>query len=430
MALNLRQFGARVAVLTAANNSPYSGFATNHLYRQGIDVIVERNDALPLSAFSAHINKAGELLGAVTSAGVEQHNFDDEIVDAALEKTNCVILECNLSQTTMEMLARKACERMLPVYIAGVSEEKCLRAVAVAPCVDALFVNKREIEYLALKQFGIEAPVDFVDIATRLSTSLVITDGQHGAYVARPKKPHVSHISSPNIGEVSNFLGMGDAFVAGTLFAHMGFDLRLDDAAKVMLPYVAGMSKRNGCNPSDPGAVDRMMDELKNTASYCPTTKIHNRATIEMELDKLIYSAKFACSTVSIAVIDVDYFKTINDTLGHNMGDQVLMVVAESLRKVLRGHDKVGRWGGDEFIALIQGDEASAIKVSERMQASVAHGCSSLTKVTLSIGVAEWKPTMDTAKALIEEADKALYAVKKNGRNAVMGASGVCEHVD
>lgn len=430
IALNLKQLGAKVSLLTAGNNSTYSSLVFNLLQKQGLDLLIEKNDQLPMSAFSAHIDANGEMVGAVSCAAVERHVFSDEILDEALDKATCVILDCNLSEKELHRIATRCCERLTPIYVAGVSEEKVVRSVAVGPFVDAVFMKRREAGYLSRKVFKVDSDIDIIGLSVQMGTTLVVTDGARGAVVARSTDRRLSVIDPPRIGHAKNYLGMGDAFVAGTIFAMASFEMRLEEAAYSMLPFVAGLSDQPGCNTVQTGLLDKMMSELKKNAQTCPTTHILNRAAAEDELQKLIYRVQHECGTGSIALIDVDFFKTINDTLGHNVGDLVLIAVADAIRSVLRGHDQVGRWGGDEFLVLIQGDESASLKVAERINSAVAKHCADITPVTLSIGVAEWTNAMGDSKGFIGAADQALYAVKKNGRNGVQAFAGTLSVVE
>ena len=417
IATALQQLGVDVVFVTAANSSPYSMFVTDHLSQRGIDVRVERNDDLALAAFSAHIDQSGEMIGAVSSMPVDQHRFDQEFVNDALDGADCVIIECNLAPQSIDQIARTAAERMIPVYLAGVSEEKCVRAADSAGLAEAFFMNRREAEYLG-RHVAPNSEGNFQAIADALETTLVLTDGENGAYVVRHGRHQPpTRIQPPALHGARNFLGMGDTFLAGTLYAHVGFGLNLDLAATVMLPLVARVAVHDNSNVGPDGAVDSMLAELFKRAYTCPTTGILNRAATEKELEKMILGAEATDGQLSVSIIDVDYFKKINDTLGHNKGDEVLERVAEAIRATLRGHDKVGRWGGDEFLAITLIGEEGALQVANRMRKAVADACSAITNVTLSIGVAQWNSSMAAPKDLIAAADDALYRVKENGRD-------------
>ena len=126
--------------------------------------------------------------------------------------------------------------------------------------------------------------------------------------------------------------------------------------------------------------------------------------------------------------LDIDHFKRINDEYGHPVGDECLRLVAECLRRQLRGEDVVSRYGGEEFLVLLPGQsQDQARKIAERIREAsaalrVKHE-SGLVKFTVSIGVAARKGDEGAAAELIERADRAMYQAKRNGRNRVQLAS-------
>jgi diguanylate cyclase (GGDEF)-like protein len=128
-------------------------------------------------------------------------------------------------------------------------------------------------------------------------------------------------------------------------------------------------------------------------------------------------------SAYTLVLIDVDIFKEVNDTHGHAAGDAVLREFSRRLRAVLRGQDRLARWGGDEFLAVLTATPfAEAMAIAERLRASLADEpivtpAGPLT-VTLSIGVAHAHPGEDV-EACLQRADKRLYAAKQGGRNRV-----------
>lgn len=130
----------------------------------------------------------------------------------------------------------------------------------------------------------------------------------------------------------------------------------------------------------------------------------------------------------SLAMLDIDHFKSVNDRHGHQMGDQALRLVAEALKRAVRVYDAVGRWGGEEFLVILPGtNTAEAATVAERIRRGVAEitllseqGLS--IPLTASLGVAGWGGSPETQPALdrlIQQADEALYRAKKQGRNQV-----------
>ena len=145
-------------------------------------------------------------------------------------------------------------------------------------------------------------------------------------------------------------------------------------------------------------------------------TGIANRRRTSLELDRAIQAAVQSRKPVSIAMFDIDHFKRINDTFGHEAGDDVLRRVANDAEKELRSGDTLGRFGGEEFVIVLpQATAHAAMMVAERVRAAIEAGGSE-PKVTISIGVAELA-TGETGQSLLRRADEALYAAKQGGRN-------------
>jgi diguanylate cyclase (GGDEF)-like protein/putative nucleotidyltransferase with HDIG domain len=163
-------------------------------------------------------------------------------------------------------------------------------------------------------------------------------------------------------------------------------------------------------------------DSYRRAATADPLTGIPNRRSIEARLGAAFTgSARF-----SVLFIDIDHFKRVNDTLGHDAGDRVLKEVASCLQRTGRSGDRCGRWGGEEFVVMlgeIGADEV--LRVAERHRHTVeAMRVPGLpgTRVTVSIGAAVFDPARPDASvpALLERADTALYGAKQAGRNQVV----------
>ena len=163
--------------------------------------------------------------------------------------------------------------------------------------------------------------------------------------------------------------------------------------------------------------------ELHRKAYTDDLTQVLNRAGFHQRVDEALKEGE----TCSLALIDVDYFKSINDRFGHSKGDEVLARIGACLMEETRAEDIVGRIGGDEFAILFRADGATAVKVCNR----ILERCAILTQqgreghlqnVTLSCGVAETVPGQSKS-LLFRTADEALYDVKAAGRNAVRRAA-------
>ena len=170
-------------------------------------------------------------------------------------------------------------------------------------------------------------------------------------------------------------------------------------------------------------------DELRRRAMLDPLTRAWNRDAILEVLERELARAARDGSPLSVIMADVDHFKGVNDSFGHLAGDRVLLGVVASLRGALRPYDAVGRFGGEEFLAVLpQCDARAARAIAERMRGKVEverfETDSGVVRATLSLGVATTVPAPgDGLPELIAAADRALYRAKGAGRNRVAAAA-------
>jgi len=171
-----------------------------------------------------------------------------------------------------------------------------------------------------------------------------------------------------------------------------------------------------------------ILRQMAHLASFAelrsdPLTGINNRRAFDESLQAHIAEQSRYPSPLSVAMIDVDCFKQINDTHGHLQGDRVLQGLASELKASVRDCDFLARYGGEEFVVLMPRTELhAACNLAERIRTSVAKSM----PLTISVGLAEWLPS-DTASSFVSRADTALYAAKDGGRNCVFlheGATG------
>jgi len=145
----------------------------------------------------------------------------------------------------------------------------------------------------------------------------------------------------------------------------------------------------------------------------------NRRAMVDRITSELDRSAR-GHSRPALLLADVDHFKQVNDTYGHEVGDQVLHGLAVVFRAALRGYDTCARWGGEEFLVLLpETDLAAALGVADKLRAGVAAARETLPAITISVGVAAAQDG-ETLTALIRRADDAMYAAKRRGRNRVL----------
>jgi diguanylate cyclase (GGDEF)-like protein len=174
--------------------------------------------------------------------------------------------------------------------------------------------------------------------------------------------------------------------------------------------------------------LQKQTEGLAKLASEDALTGLANRRSLEMGYQRLFEQSRQEGRPISVAVGDIDLFKTINDNLGHSAGDDVIRQVALKLKQVTRGRDLVARIGGDEFVLIFPGMSAQATaEICDRLCRDIASldfgmAYASL-KVTMSIGVSDSTSAISLER-LIADADRALYDAKSSGRNRVVVRSG------
>ncbi|HEX6374059.1 MAG TPA: diguanylate cyclase [Longimicrobium sp.] len=163
---------------------------------------------------------------------------------------------------------------------------------------------------------------------------------------------------------------------------------------------------------------------LRTMAMTDELTRLPNRRHLLAVAHERLADAKRSQKPISVLALDVDHFKRINDTFGHEVGDAVLRRVADTCRAALRHDDSIGRTGGEEFVVVLPHAAAErAMEVAERLRAAVERlewdDVDPALRVTVSVGVAERAPADDDFAALSRRADDSLYRAKKLGRNRV-----------
>jgi diguanylate cyclase (GGDEF)-like protein len=172
-------------------------------------------------------------------------------------------------------------------------------------------------------------------------------------------------------------------------------------------------------------------EELAREADLDPLTGLHNRRALERRLDRELSIAVDTGAPLSVVLGDIDFFKSFNDSHGHEVGDRVLGAIATALREHVRPRDMVARYGGEEFVVVLPNTPApGAGAVAERFLArlgalEVATGDGRLVRMTMSFGHATASGRhLTSASELLRAADDALYAAKRGGRNRVVGHAG------
>jgi two-component system cell cycle response regulator len=174
---------------------------------------------------------------------------------------------------------------------------------------------------------------------------------------------------------------------------------------------------------------ERLRENVQQSIEMAVTdvlTGLHNRRYMEMHLAALVDQSTARGKPLSVLVLDIDHFKSINDSYGHDAGDDVLREFGARIRKSIRGIDLACRIGGEEFVIVMpETDLAVAGMVAERLRRRIAAEAFAISgatpiPVTISIGLAALAVPTDTPTAILRRADQALYRAKRDGRNRVV----------
>ncbi len=172
--------------------------------------------------------------------------------------------------------------------------------------------------------------------------------------------------------------------------------------------------------------IERQNEQLQRLATRDPLTGCLNRRALFDSFDALIAEARACDAPISCLIIDIDHFKTVNDTHGHGIGDRVIQEVAKRLLETTRSTDLVCRYGGEEFCIVLPGVEAELAltlgeRIRERIEERAGRGVREIDglSVTVSVGIDFARGADCDQKMLIDHADQALYTAKRSGRNRV-----------
>lgn len=163
---------------------------------------------------------------------------------------------------------------------------------------------------------------------------------------------------------------------------------------------------------------NKQLEQLSVTDTL---TKLFNRAKLDQVIAYELTRSRRAENPFSLIILDVDKFKEVNDTYGHQAGDEVLKSLAELLKSNIRASDTLGRWGGEEFVIICPDTDSHAVKIlGEKLRNGVEqHTFPIVGQKTASFGMTSFVQ-QDTESSMVERADRALYLAKEQGRNATV----------
>lgn len=175
----------------------------------------------------------------------------------------------------------------------------------------------------------------------------------------------------------------------------------------------------------------RLEAELRYHSNHDPLTGLYNRRALKKQLAEELQRADRYSHALSVFILDIDYFKPVNDTLGHQAGDRILSSLAKLLESSVRIMDYSSRYGGDEFVVLLpETSLTKATELAERLRIEIAGhsipiGDNREHDISVSIGVSTYPAHGDTGEDILNAADSAMYAAKVAGRNCVRTAKNI-----
>jgi len=402
VASTLKYLGMNPFILTSTKrNSLFTYIIKYKLKELDLNHYFISDNTLNESAFLA-LRQNGDLFAAITASAWD--NLPQPLLEKSLKllfsenKFDFFIVDCNLSSNHIETVLKFLKNYKLPVYVCATSSYKIKRLSSInlklLTKITAIFLNTFEFESLEK---------NIVEELMKNGTLFFITEGEKGVRVLTERKtvkfPTISFASS------KSFSGAGDAFAAGVIYS-LQKKSSLEKAIIFGLNCVSAKIYSRTAN-----ILDLKIENIHEAFGIDRLTLCYTRNLFEEEKESLLKEYSH------ILLADIDHFKKINDTYGHDYGDHVLKEVAKIIKKCIRSTDKVYRFGGEEFLILLSNTtNEQARMIAERIREEI----STNTPVTITIGVSECGNNIDLA---VKKADILLYQGKTSGRNKVVSSA-------
>lgn len=416
IATNMALLGFETAFMSALNTGPISDLILRELRQNMVRLHMQRLDTDKEAGFVAQL-KDGDLKSAVTASLIDKTAFDDSFILEAMEDAKCLVVDANLNLKTIEQVIKLAEKSGKAIYFAAVSEVKAEKVLKLKGRLNGVFLNKLEMNHLQ-KVLGVAS---WQDVAEKTGHSFMITHGGEGATWLTPEQESFYKNPKPQADAV-NKIGCGDLFLSAFVGARHFRDASLEDAVATAFDVALKALDHEQAHLGQDRSFELGVRKAMAQAQTDMLTGIYNRLGVE----QFVATLNPANHDLSVLFLDVDYFKKVNDTFGHEAGDEVLKHVAETLQENMRQQDAVGRWGGEEFVCVLpKASPEDARKTAERIRKAVhsrKQAALNNEPVSVSIGVAT-RQKQEDFKGVLARADKALYHAKESGRNQVQVAN-------
>lgn len=410
VACNLRHFGVNVALVTVLKDSIFGNIVLDKLRNYGIvtDWVIE-DGGIPESVFIA-VHGSDRLITAVNNLSVDKFHITN------FPRANAYFVDLNNSVETL----RSVLARQRPVYIGLVSEEKAVKLATLLEvenqsCIQCISGN--ESEYAALlRVLSLSSPEELSGCYPDIE--FIYTMHERGLKVFKEGRiiyeaQGIDTNKVPYIRDSKYIMGTGDAFIAGYIYAREIKGMEINGAVDyAMANAVLLKLVTPGANLME----DSVLKNFSDVLYIDQLTRVYNRHYFERRKNKIN-------SDYVVIMMDIDRFKSINDTYGHKAGDIVLKEVAQLIKKSIRQDDILLRWGGEEFAIFFKGSLEDAVNLAERLrhliESTPVDTGDHLLNITASFGISSVKSNEPIHEAIIK-ADKMLYKAKNSGRNRVV----------
>lgn len=282
-------------------------------------------------------------------------------------------------------------------------------------------------------EIGVRKGDVLLELGQRNAAIYLLTSGRLAIYLDDDARIPVAHVEPGDcVGEISiideeaasaSVVAVENSRLVKTSAARLWQLMAAEPSIALNLMHIlAERIRRNNVSVLESF---KQQAQLRNLSVIDPVTGLHNRRWLSEVFLRQIDRCERANYPVCLAMLDIDHFKSVNDTFGHQGGDRVLNQVGRLMQKQFRPTDLLARYGGEEFAVLLpETDEQAAIAALERFrivleQMETAVAARTTVKVTISAGIARWHRDW-SLDDLLQHADEALYRAKSGGRNCVM----------
>ena len=417
-AINLKELGCDVSLLTALNDSAMTNLALAHVESHGITPHVHITNTLEDSIFVGLFHQ-GTLQNAISSSALEKANFPDDFLYRSFKGKDAILTTAVFSEEMLHKLSRLAEEKKIPFFV-NVTSEAHAHKIAGIPYITCAFMNMREAKKL---QQVMDAST-LHEMAEEVGHELVVLKGKSAVCHLKPKNRTINH-NIEALEVTGNTLGIGDLLVCNLVTSYAKHGSFNFHSCRERAPEILE------CTYGHLGHTNPLKLSIKQETQKADAdtlTGVLNRRGVH----KFVERKASAHGKLSALLLDIDHFKKVNDTYGHDVGDNVIRSVSEQLKRFTRASDALSRWGGEEFLLLLPGLGTSAAynlaeRIRSQIEASEIEGVDH--PITISIGLAE-RDDEEDFMTLVKHADIALYEAKDKGRNQVIcytkNADDVC----